>query len=129
MTDSEDISALRQEVENWKLIAIEQGRRLDLMNKRLNNYINREHEYMPPPPTASMADLCLGKWADKRLEGTFECIWGVLTWIDARLVAIEKQPGIVPKKGWIEGKAIRNDILIEGLFTRMGEAMNRIDPS
>jgi len=118
-----------QEVENWKLIAVEQARRLDLMDKRLNNYINREH--MPPslPPTASMADVCLGKWADKRLEGTFECIWSVLTWIDARLVAIEKQPGIVPKKGWVEGKAILNDVLIESLFSRMGAAMNRIDPS
>jgi len=129
MTDSEEIAALRQEVENWKLLAVEQARRLDLTNKRLNDYINRE--YMPPPlpPTAGMAYLCLGKGGDKRLEGTFECIWDVLTWIDARLVAIEKQPGIVPKKGWVERKAILNDILIESLFSRMGEAMSRIDPS
>ncbi len=127
MTDSEEIAALRQEVENWKLIAVEQGRRTDLMNKRLNNYINREH--MPPPPTEDEIDLCIVKEAAKRLERRVDCIWDVLTWLDARLVAIEKQPGIVPKNGWIEGRAINNQILVDDILIRMTAAMHRIDPS
>ena len=127
MTDSEEIAALRQEVENWKLIAVEQGRRTDLMNKRLNNYINREH--MPPPPTEDEIDLCIVKEAAKRLERRVDCIWDVLTWLDARLVAIEKQPGIVPKNGWIEGRAINNQILVDDILIRMTAAMHRIEPS
>lgn len=129
MTDSEDITALRQEVENWKLIAIEQGRRLDLMNKRLNKYINREHEHRPPSPTASVADLCLDKESDGRLERRIDCIWDVLTWLDARLVAIENQPGIVPKKGWIEGKSIHRQILVDDVLIRMTRAVQAIDAS
>ena len=122
MTDSEEIVALRQEVANWKLIAIEQARRTDLMNKRLNDYIDRQE--MQPPATASAEDLRIVR--DKEIDAAIQ--WDVLTWLDARLVAIEKLPGIVPKKGWIEGKVIGGPTLSPNLIVRMMAAMHRIDP-
>lgn len=128
MTDSENIAALRQEVENWKLIAVEQGRRLDIITKRLDMPIDDEqaHDY---PRVPNEADLWLVKSRTGFLERFVDDVWDVLTWVEARLVTIEKQPGIVPKKGWIEAKTLSSGTVDNDLRARMRAAMKNIDPS
>ena len=131
MTDSEDIAALRQEVENWKLIAIEQGRRLDIITRRLNTPCDDEH--MPTSDddmrVASETDLWQIKFRWRIFERDFDNLSSLVRWIEARLVAIEKQPGIVPKKGWIEGKTLSIGIVDDDMMARQAAAMKNIDPS
>ena len=131
MTDSEDIADLRQEVENWKLIATEQGRRLDIITKRLNTPCDDEHF-----PTSD-DDLRVATEIDLRdVKGTARCLArdvddlsSLVRWIEARLVTIEKQPGIVPKKGWIEAKTLSIGIVDDDMMARQAAAMKNIDPS
>lgn len=131
MTDSEDIADLRQEVENWKLIATEQGRRLDIITKRLNTPCDDEHF-----PTSD-DDLRVATEIDLRdVKGTARCLArdvddlsSLVRWIKARLVTIEKQPGIVPKKGWIEAKTLSIGIVDKDIMARQEAAMKNIDPS
>lgn len=131
MTDSEDIATLRQEVENWKLIAMEQGRRLDIITKRLNTPCDDEHF-----PTSD-DDLRVATEIDLRdVKGTARCLArdvddlsSLVRWIEARLVTIEKQPGIVPKKGWIEAKTLSIGIVDDDMMARQAAAMKNIDPS
>jgi len=131
MTDSKDIAALRQEVENWKLIAIEQGRRLDIITKRLNTPCDDEHFPTSDDDlrVANETDLRDVKGTARRLARAVDDTWSVLAWVEARLVTIEKQPGIVPKKGWIEATTLSNGTVDGDIMARMRAAMNRIDPS
>ncbi len=131
MTDSEDIAALRQEVENWKLIAVEQGRRLDIITQRLNTPIDDDHvsKTFDDMLVPNEFDLCDVKGTARRLARSVDNMWDLLRWIEARLVTIEKHPGIVPKKGWIEAKTLSNGTLDHDLDARMSAAMRYVDPS
>ena len=131
MTDSEDIAALRQEVENWKLIAIEQGRRLDIIARRLNTPCDDEHFPTSDDDmrVASETDLWQIKFRWRIFERDFDNLSSLVRWIEARLVAIEKQPGIVPKKGWIEAKTLSIGTVDDDMMARQAAAMKNIDPS
>jgi hypothetical protein len=131
MTDSEEIAALRQEVENWKLIAVEQGRRLDIITQRLNTPIDDDHVSKTFDDMLVLNEFHLRdvQGTARRLARDVDDLSSLVRWIEARLVTIEKQPGIVPKKGWIEAKTLSIGTVDKDMMARQEAAMKNIDPS
>lgn len=101
MTEKEELAALRQEIENWKAIATEQGRRLDELAKQQQHIWNIGHKYWvnhSPDPSISITKAMPVWWFEFRKED--DKIFSSVCGLHDRIVKLEKHcfPGIYDKQ-------------------------------